>query len=98
VSRLEFAPAVADDLVRFVEYLETHAATDIPARIAELISAMEALKHSPLMGRRADGDKREFVIGKRARGYVALYRYIEVADTVVMLAMRSQLEAGYAHA
>jgi toxin ParE1/3/4 len=35
------------------------------------------------------------VIGRRARGYVALYRYIEQIDTVFVLAIRSQREAGY---
>ncbi|MGH8579450.1 MAG: type II toxin-antitoxin system RelE/ParE family toxin, partial [Gammaproteobacteria bacterium] len=38
---------------------------------------------------------RELVIGRSARGYVALYRYIEQIDTVFVLAIRSQREAGY---
>ncbi len=39
--------------------------------------------------------KRELVIGRRAKGYVALYRYVEPIDTVFVLAIRSQREAGY---
>ena len=35
-------------------------------------------------------------IGRRAHGYVALYRYAEKIDTVFVLALRSQCEAGYA--
>jgi hypothetical protein len=34
----------------------------------------------------------------RGRGYVALYRYVEQADTVFVLAIRSQREAGYGRA
>jgi len=35
------------------------------------------------------------VIGRRSRGYVALYRYFAEIDTVFVLAVRSQREAGY---
>lgn len=38
------------------------------------------------------------MIGHRSHGYVALYRYIVEVDTVFVLAVRSQLEAGYAEA
>ncbi len=38
---------------------------------------------------------RDLVIGKRSRGYVALYRYIEAFDMVCVLALRSQRGAGY---
>jgi hypothetical protein len=38
---------------------------------------------------------RELVIGRDARGYVALYRYAPEIDTVFVLAIRSQREAGY---
>lgn len=52
----------------------------------------------PLIGRPVSVDTRELVIGRRARGYVALYRYIEQIDTVFVLAIRSQREAGYGRA
>jgi len=35
------------------------------------------------------------VIGRRARGYVALYRCVVEIDTVFVLALRNQREAGY---
>jgi toxin ParE1/3/4 len=34
--------------------------------------------------------------GRGSRGYVALYRYVPEVDTVFLLAIRSQREAGYA--
>jgi hypothetical protein len=38
------------------------------------------------------------VIGRRSHGYVALYRYVVEVDTIFVLAVRSQREAGYAKA
>jgi hypothetical protein len=49
-----------------------------------------------MIGRPANNDKRELVIGHRSHGYVALYRYVVEVDTVFILAVRSQQEAGYA--
>jgi len=42
-----------------------------------------------------EGGKRELVIGRVSRGYLALYRYVPEADTVFLLAVRNQREAGY---
>ncbi len=52
------------------------------------------LEHNPLIGRHANNDKRELVIGRRSHGYVALYRYIVEIDTAFVLAIGSQKEAG----
>jgi hypothetical protein len=39
--------------------------------------------------------KRGLVIGRRSHGYVALCRYVPEIDTVFVLALRRQPEAGY---
>ena len=39
--------------------------------------------------------KRELVIGRGTRGYVALYRYVPALDTVFVLAVQAQREAGF---
>ena len=59
-----------------------------------MIEAINALEYNPMIGRPANNDKRELVIGRRSHGYVALYRYIVKIDTVFVLAVRSQKEAG----
>ncbi|MFA5123979.1 type II toxin-antitoxin system RelE/ParE family toxin, partial [Zavarzinia sp.] len=64
-------------------------------RVREIIEALNVLEHNPLIGRPLTNDKRELVIGRRSRGYVALYRYVAEIDTVFVLALRSQREAGY---
>jgi plasmid stabilization system protein ParE len=68
---------------------------DTPARIGEIVQAIQILTHSPLIGRPVKGGKRELVIGQDSRGYVALYRFVARIDTVFVLAIRSQRESGY---
>lgn len=95
MSRIELAPELADDFERILEHLVLHEASDAPSRIREIIEAIGVLEHNPLIGRPAEKDKRELVIGRRARGYVALYRYVAEIDTIFVLAIRGQREAGY---
>lgn len=95
MARIELAPEIPEDFDRILDHLTEQAVDDAPGRIREIIQAIDVLQHNPLIGRSAFGDTRELVIGRSARGYVALYRYIEAADTVVVLAIRSQREAGY---
>jgi plasmid stabilization system protein ParE len=97
VSRIEFAPEVADDIDRIVDHLLQHDASDATARIRNIVRAIDALEYNPLIGRPVHGEKRELVIGRRSHGYVALYVYIAEIDTVFVLALRSQTEAGYSH-
>jgi len=95
MSRIELAPEVGDDFDRIFDHLAEHEVEDIPARIDEIIQAISVLESNPFIGRPVSGDKRELVIGRRTRGYVALYRYIVELDTVFVLALRGQREAGY---
>jgi len=95
MTRIELVPKIQDDFDRILDHLSEHAVEDARGRIREIIQAINVLQHNPLIGRPVSADTRELVIGRRARGYVALYRYIEQADTVFVLAIRSQREAGY---
>lgn len=63
--------------------------------MAEIIDALQILSHSPLIGRKVKGGKRELVIGSGSRGTIALYRFIPAIDAVFVLALRHQREAGY---
>ncbi|HMQ74154.1 MAG TPA: type II toxin-antitoxin system RelE/ParE family toxin [Rubrivivax sp.] len=95
MPRIELAPQVLDDFDRFFDHQAGHGIEDTPQRFAEIIEAIDVLAHSPLIGRKARGGKRELVIGQAQRGYVALYRYVPDVDTVFVLAIRSQRESGY---
>ena len=94
MARVELAPEVLDDVDRFFEHMARFEIEDASARSGEIVQAMQVLTHSPLIGRPVKGCKRELVIGRGSRGYVALYRFVSSIDAVFVLAIRSQREAG----
>lgn len=97
MARIELAPEVLDDFDRFFDHMTLFNVADAPLRIGHIVEALQVLTHSPLMGRPVRGGKRELVIGQGERGYVALYHYLAALDTVFVLALRSQREAGFKH-
>lgn len=94
IARVELLPEVAGDLDRIFDHLARHDVDDAPARIREIIQALDVLERNPLIGRPVSDENRELVIGRQTHGYVALYRYIEEIETIFVLALRSQREAG----
>ncbi|HZV54253.1 MAG TPA: type II toxin-antitoxin system RelE/ParE family toxin [Rhodocyclaceae bacterium] len=95
VTRIEIAPEVAEDFERILEHLATHQVEHPEQRIGEIIGALDVLESNPLIGRPVANGMRELVIGRRSHGYLALYRYVAEIDAVIVLAVRSQREAGY---
>lgn len=98
MARVEMAPEVLDDFDRILEYQAQQKVAEGAARIMEIVQAIDVLAHNPLIGRPVSNGKRELVIGRKARGFLALYQYVDEIDTVFVLAVRSQREAGYARA
>jgi plasmid stabilization system protein ParE len=96
LSRIELAPEVGDDFDRILDHLVQYQVENPELRIREIVEAFNVLEYNPMIGRPSNNDKRELVIGHRSNGYVALYRYVVEVDTVFILAVRSQHEAGYA--
>jgi toxin ParE1/3/4 len=96
VTRIELAPEVLDDFDRFFDHItELGAAADASQRISDLVSALDIVAQSPVIGRKVKGGNRELVIGQSSRGYVALYRFLPDMDTVFVLALRSRHESDY---
>ncbi len=95
MTRIEIAPEVTGDLERILNHLEEFEVPDPQTRIVEIMEAIDVLASNPLLGRPAQNDLRELIIGRQSRGYIALYRYIQALDTVFVLAIRSQKEAGH---
>jgi len=95
MAGVSYTPRAASDLFRLVEFLadsDPHAA----AETADLIAtAVEALARHPLLGRAVESGYRELVISRGKTGYLALYRYDEARDRILVLAIRHQLEAGF---
>ena len=95
LTRIVLAPEVLDDFDRFFEHIAQFDPGTAPERIGEIVQAIGILQHSPAVGRKVKNGKRELVIGRGTRGYVALYRYMPALDTVFVLAVRAQREDGF---
>lgn len=96
VTTIEIAERVTEDLTRILEHLVQYKVENPENRVGAIIAGIRVLKENPLIGRAISGDARELVIGRDRRGYVALYDYDRASDRVLVLAIRSQREAGYA--
>jgi toxin ParE1/3/4 len=95
MARIVLVPQIQDDIDRIFDFLFEHAPDSAAERVAAIIAAIDVLETSPRIGRSTDGGKRELVISTGASGYVARYQYLPELDTVFVLAIRSQHEAGY---
>src|SRR4029450_6719487 len=95
MARIELVPEILADFDRIVDQLAQFDAQDVPGRTADIVEAIQILAHSPLIGRKVRGGKRDLVIGQGSRGYVALYRYVSNVDVVFILAIHGQRESGY---
>lgn len=94
MTRIEFAPETTADFERILAHLSAHDVVDAAKRVQAIVAAIDVLESNPLIGRRV-GANRELVIGSGAQGCLALYRYFAPMDTVLVLAIRHQREAGY---
>lgn len=95
MASLLFVTRIDSDLERIRLHLRAHEAADVELRLDEIIDALQLLTQHPLIGRRVGKHKRELVIGRGSRGYVALYAYDRLKDVVAIVALRAQREAGF---
>ena len=95
MSRIVLAAQVRADFDRIFDFLFEHAPEFAAVRIEAIIAAIDILETSPLIGRPIAFGQRELVIATGSSGYLALYRYDPLLDTVFVLAVRSQRELDY---
>jgi toxin ParE1/3/4 len=95
VTAVRLARLARGDLERIAAHLVAHDVSDVESRIAEILDALQLLALHPLIGRPVSGEQRELVIGRGAKGYIALYEYDELRDEVIVAALRGQREAGF---
>ena len=95
MAQLIYSRRALADLERVTDFLlQNHP--DAAAQTAELIiEAVQVLGNHPLVGRCVEYGLRELVISRGQSGYIALYSHEEAEDTVLVLAIRHQREAGY---
>ena len=96
MARVIYAKRAFADLDRLADFLlqsEPAAALQTVDLIAE---AVQVLENHPLIGRPVEQELRELVISRGKSGYLALYSYEAAQDTILVLSIRHQREAGYA--
>jgi addiction module RelE/StbE family toxin len=95
LAQIIYASQALADIERLTDFLlETSPAAAIET-LTLITEAIEILENHSLIGRPAEQDMRELVISRGVTGYLALYSYEEAHDTVLILAIRHQREAGY---
>ena len=95
MARLLLAKRAVADAERLADFLRESDPVAAAETVELLVSALGMLRQHPLIGHPAERGLRELVISRGRTGYVALYGYDELADRVVVYAIRHQREAGY---
>ena len=83
------------DFERIFDFLAKADTTLARTAVSVISEAVSILEHHPLIGRSVEHGLRELVIARGKTGYVALYRYLEANDVILVLAFRHQRESGY---
>lgn len=95
MARVTYAPGAVLDLERLRDFLAEHDPGAALAAAEAIVEAVALLERHPLIGRPAEAGMRELIISRGRTGYVALYDWLEPIDTVIVLALRHQREAGF---
>lgn len=94
MPHVKLAPAALRDLERLQAFLRSKNPAAAKRAAAAIIKALKTLTHQPQIGRLVENTEwRELLVSFGKSGYVALYRHDD--DTVTVLALRHQKEAGY---
>lgn len=83
------------DLERLTDFLLDAEPTAALETVGLITEAVQILENHPLVGRSVEQGMRELVISRGKSGYLALYSYESAQDTVLVLAISQQREAGY---
>ena len=95
MTSIALSARALSDLERLREFLLETDPAAADSTVALIIAAVDVLEHHPLIGRLAESGLRELVDSRGKSGYIALYRYDEARDRILILGIRHQREAGY---
>ncbi len=96
MATVEITQRALADLERLFDFIAAENPRRAPERIVSVRKAFELLADHPLLGRAAEEGRRELILLRGRYGYIAKYRWLPAEDVVLILAVRHQLEAGYA--
>lgn len=95
MTELVYTEQALVDLERLSDFLleaDPQAAQDTALQIFD---ALEILLRHPEISRKVHFGQRELVISRGRTGYLALYRFLQHTDRILVLALRHQRESGY---
>ena len=95
MAKLKVTDRAGRDLERLTDFL---LGTNVSVAVETtdlIVDALTVLKRHPLIGRPIEDGYRELIISRGRSGYMALYKYDEANDLVLILAVRHQRESGY---
>ena len=95
MAAVEITQRALAHLERLFDFMAAEDARRAVAQITSVRKAFELLADHPLLGRPAEEGRRELILSRGRYGYVAKCRWLAAEDTVLILAVRHQLEAGY---
>jgi len=95
MARVQVTTRALADLERLFDFVAYHNPKLARERMVSVRRALELLADHPLLGREAEDGRRELILSRGKYGYVAKYRWLPAEDTVLILAVRHLLEAGY---
>ena len=96
MATVEITRRALADLERLFDFIAAENPHRARAQIVSVRKAFELLADHPLLGRAAEQGRRELILSRGRYGYIAKYRWLPNEDIVLILAVRHQLEAGYA--
>ena len=95
MATLRYTRNFQTDLDQLTDFLLVSHAEDADGRIELILDALGILQDHPEIGRPHRLPQRELVISRGKSGYLALYKFNPVNNTVVLQRIRHQRESGY---
>lgn len=96
MAAVEITQRALTDLEPLFDFIAAEDSQRARQQIQSVRKAFELLADHPLLGRAAEEGRRELILSRGRYGYIAKYRWLPAEDVVLILAVRHQLEAGYA--
>jgi plasmid stabilization system protein ParE len=95
MATLRYTRNFQTDLDRLTNFLLDSHPEDADGLIELILDALGILQDHPEIGRPHRLPQRELVISRGKSGYLALYKFNPVQNTVILQRIRHQRESGY---
>lgn len=95
MAKIVYSATALSNLHGIADFLAQESAETAIEALDLIDDAIGMLARHPMVGRQVESHLRELVISQGRTGYIALYSYEAVHDTILVLAVRHQRPAGF---